>query len=88
MSDCIPWPKARNNYGYGLISRHGKTQLAHRWYYQLANGPISNTRVVRHRCDNPPCVNVLHLELGTHKQNMRDRSERGRTFNQYTKENR
>ncbi|CAM5418214.1 hypothetical protein SAVIM338S_02270 [Streptomyces avidinii] len=85
MSDCIEWPKSLNNRGYGLVSRGGKNLLAHRWYYQLANGPITNKQFVRHRCDNPPCVNVLHLEIGTHKQNMRDKAERGRARNQHTK---
>ncbi|CAM5601682.1 hypothetical protein SAVIM338S_05431 [Streptomyces avidinii] len=84
MSDCIEWPKSLNSSGYGLVSRGGKTQLAHRYYFAVAYGPINNKQVVRHRCDNPRCVNVLHLEIGTHRQNMKDRSSRGRTRNQHT----
>jgi hypothetical protein len=34
--------------------------------------------VIRHRCDNPPCIKVDHLELGTHADNVTDRESRGR----------
>lgn len=35
--------------------------------------------VVRHSCDNPLCIKPEHLLPGTASDNMKDRSERGRT---------
>ncbi|WP_363267018.1 HNH endonuclease [Cellulomonas sp.] len=34
--------------------------------------------IVRHRCDNPPCCNPEHLELGTQTQNVGDMVARAR----------
>lgn len=44
----------------------------------LANGQQAGDLDVRHRCDNPPCCNPAHLELGTQADNNRDMHERGR----------
>ncbi len=34
--------------------------------------------LIRHKCDNRKCCNPGHLESGTHKENMSDKSLRGR----------
>lgn len=81
MSDCIPWTKAIDKHGYGQTKRKNKNQFAHRLAYVDAHGlDIEDIKglVVRHKCDNPICVNPDHLELGTFGDNNRDTVRRGR----------
>lgn len=76
---CCVWTGKRDLHGYGLMYYAGSNRHAHRAAYMMAHGPIPDGLVVRHRCDNPSCVRLDHLELGTHADNMRDMVERGRS---------
>lgn len=81
LTDCIEWPKGRTGAGYGAVMLGGKQRLAHRVAYCNANRVTLDSiegQIVRHKCDNPPCVNPEHLELGTHKDNTQDCLRRGR----------
>ncbi|MDB5584345.1 MAG: hypothetical protein JWR80_9521 [Bradyrhizobium sp.] len=82
---CWEWTGPRTDKNYGIFFMRGKRFLAHRYSYELANGPISDGLHVLHECDNPPCVNSSHLHLGTHHDNMMEAKERGR-FNNATGE--
>jgi hypothetical protein len=83
--ECWPWTagtkdsRPGRDYGkFWIPARKGKV-LAHRFAYAAAYGVVipAGTHVL-HRCDNPRCCNPAHLYLGTHADNMRDMSVRGR----------
>lgn len=80
--DCWPWTGATNEHGYGVMRpegrRSGPTVKAHRVALQLAGLDIEGL-LIRHSCDNPPCVNPAHLSAGTHMDNAADMVSRGRS---------
>lgn len=78
MTECIIWTGLTNNRGYGVIKKTGRTLLAHRVVYEECFGIIPTGMVVMHSCDVRPCVNPLHLSLGTQAQNLRDMVEKNR----------
>lgn len=81
---CVLWVAgAATNNGYGRFNMRRpeggfKGVLAHRFVWEQANGPIPAGMEVLHACDTPRCVNVDHLSVGTHAENMKQMSERGR----------
>lgn len=77
---CWLWQGSFFRTGYGAFVLSTKQiRKAHRMAYEFTYGPIEEGFIIRHTCDNPKCVNPLHLLKGTTKDNMRDREERGRT---------
>ena len=76
--DCKVWISARNEKGYGQFSLNGKNRVVHRLVYKLYYGPIPKGLSVCHQCDNPSCVEISHLFLGTPKDNMQDCVRKGR----------
>lgn len=78
-SKCWEWTANRSMGGYGMVKFHGRNRGAHRISYELWTGTeIPDGMQVMHRCDNPPCVNPFHLELGTCRDNIRDKHAKGR----------
>lgn len=81
MTPCIEHKQKGIGLGYGSTSRKGKTYWMHRVVYCESNNLTLDSivgKVVRHKCDNPRCVNPDHLELGTHTDNMLDMTRRNR----------
>lgn len=77
---CWIWLAGCSGDGYGAfrLTNPRRQVAAHRYSYEVSYGPIPDDMQVRHDCDNPKCVNPEHLVLGTHEDNMRDKSERKR----------
>lgn len=75
---CMEWTRSGSWFGYGLMKINYKNVPTHRLAWELTNGPIPAGLCVLHKCDNPPCCNPDHLELGTIADNNRQKAERGR----------
>jgi len=75
---CWLWTASKNKYGYGKFSVHSAPRLAHRVSWEIENGSIPDGFHALHKCDNTSCVNPEHLFLGTHSDNMKDMTAKGR----------
>lgn len=76
--DCWEWQSAKSDAGYGN-AWNGKRQIgAHRYAYELTNGPFPKGLFACRRCDNPKCVNPAHIFPGTPKANVEDMHAKGR----------
>lgn len=75
---CWVWINAPAN-RYPSFRYGGSIVRASRFAFELHTGrKLAEGMQVCHKCDNPVCVNPLHLFEGTHKQNMEDRNAKGR----------
>lgn len=83
---CIEWPHYRTPAGYGYVSIKGKVAYAHRWVWSHFNGDIKKGMHICHKCDNPSCINIHHLFLGTPADNMADMIAKSRHRHKLTPE--
>ena len=75
---CHLWLKAKTSAGYGQKRFNKKLIYVHRQIFQDHHKKNIADLVIRHKCDNPSCINVDHLEYGTQKDNMLDCKTRNR----------
>jgi len=87
VSDCIEHTGCRTHDGYGRKTVRRKTYLAHRLVWAEVHGPIPEGMIIMHTCDNPPCINIDHLRLGTKAENTADMIAKGRQGRGYRRSN-
>lgn len=85
---CIEWQGGLGRGGYGKFraspdKKHSHVG-AHRFAYEMANGPIPDGLFVCHSCDNRRCCNPDHLWLGTANDNVQDMVAKGRHIRERT----
>lgn len=70
-SGCRLW-NAGNSKGYGSLWWDGRLGVATRLQWIDKRGPIPKGMCVLHTCDNPACIEITHLFLGTQLENIAD----------------
>lgn len=77
--ECLEWQRALNTDGYPRASIDGNCNVkVHRVVWELYNNASAEGLLIRHKCDNPVCINPKHLEIGTPADNALDRDLRNR----------
>lgn len=82
--ECINFPSYKDRDGYGQFQfRHNGLKYniqAHRAVYSIHyHERLKQEDVILHTCDNPACVNILHLKKGSHEENVQDRVNKNRS---------
>lgn len=77
-SGCLEYTGYITNKGYGSIKIYKKPILVHRLIWEYYKGEIPDGLFICHHCDNPKCININHLFLGTNGDNMQDMYNKGR----------
>ena len=76
--ECWEWQGLKDRKGYGQFRFKESSRYAHRVSWMITNGPIPPGMLICHHCDNPSCVNPLHLFVGTPLDNTQDMLAKGR----------
>lgn len=85
ISECLESWRCKTHDGYPrIMMKEGtkwKVKRLNRVVWEQNNGPIPPNLCVCHKCDNPGCVNINHLFLGTRKDNSQDMIKKNRQPN-------
>lgn len=77
-SGCLLWCGSVDRRGYGQLRVDGKLKYATHIALSLAGRPLAPNHRALHHCDNPGCVEAVHLFAGTQADNVYDMMQKGR----------
>ena len=72
LGECWVWIGSSHGDGYGHFRVGHKVLKAHRFSYEISVIKPGDEQIIRHKCDNPPCVRPDHLEIGLPIDNVSD----------------
>ncbi len=76
---CLNWNGAKKKDGRALIWQEGKCNNGARVIWSLIHSVVLASDIcVCHHCDNPSCINIDHLFLGTLSDNTVDSVNKNR----------
>lgn len=78
VGECDEWTGYKNDKGYGKLTIDYRQVYAHRLVVMQEFGHLTPDQVVMHLCDNPGCVNLAHLRVGTQQDNLQDAAAKKR----------
>lgn len=78
QDSCWPWLLGVDKDGYGKVKIAGTDRRAHAVAVELTDNITMRGKLALHRCDNPGCCNPAHLFVGTHADNMHDKTIKNR----------
>jgi HNH endonuclease len=81
VTGCWVTRQQKDKDGYGEVHIGRVHWRTHRLFYTHYNGDIPKGMLIRHSCDNPPCVNPGHLLCGSAQDNVDDMMARNRNVN-------
>jgi hypothetical protein len=79
--ECWPWLKSfngKNGYARFCAGTNKQIRCSRLLLFIMQGPPETSKPLALHTCDNPRCVNPLHLFYGDQLDNMRDCAAKGR----------
>ena len=81
---CWPWRGSTGLGGYGWFQFDGQHYTATHIALAMDGRGVPKDMHACHHCDNPPCCNPRHLFVGSQRDNLLDRTLKGRATNQFS----